>query len=302
MADVLTRAGCFVVIILMGYVLRKINFFKEGDFQVLSRIVIKITLTAAIITNFAGQTLDYSMFLMSAMGLIFGFLCMGLGYLVNGADGRESRAFAVLNTSGVNIGNFVLPFVSSFLGPVAVMSASLFDLGNSFICLGGAYSIASIVKEGSGRIRFKPILKALFSSIPLVTYLIMTVLCLLHIALPKPVTELAGIIGNANAFMAMLMIGVGFRLQGDRSQLGTVARILLVRYTLGAVLAALVYCLLPLPLAYRQAAAVLFMGPIASAAPAFTEQMKGDYGLSCAVNSVSILISIGAITGLLLII
>ena len=37
MLDVLTRAGCFIAIIIAGYVLRKVNFFKEGDFAVLSK-------------------------------------------------------------------------------------------------------------------------------------------------------------------------------------------------------------------------------------------------------------------------
>ena len=47
MLDVLTRAGCFIAIIIAGYVLRKVNFFKEGDFAVLSKITLKITLPAA---------------------------------------------------------------------------------------------------------------------------------------------------------------------------------------------------------------------------------------------------------------
>ena len=31
MLDVLTRAGCFIAIIVAGYVLRKVNFFKEKE-------------------------------------------------------------------------------------------------------------------------------------------------------------------------------------------------------------------------------------------------------------------------------
>ena len=47
---------------------------------------------------------------------------------------------------------------------------------------------------------------------------------LLHLSLPAPVVEFAGIVGNANAFMAMLMIGVGFHLNGDPSQIGDIGR------------------------------------------------------------------------------
>ena len=61
MWEILARAGCFIAIILMGVLLRRIGFFKREDFHLLSKIVIRITLPAAIITNFAGRELDYSL-------------------------------------------------------------------------------------------------------------------------------------------------------------------------------------------------------------------------------------------------
>ena len=54
----------------------------------------------------------------------------------------------MLNSCGYNIGNFTLPFIQSFLGPVGVITTSLFDTGNACICLGDAYSVASMVKDG----------------------------------------------------------------------------------------------------------------------------------------------------------
>ena len=47
---------------------------------------------------------------------------------------------------------------------------------------------------------------------------------------------------------------------------------------------------------------LLCFGPIASAVPSFTSDIKGDVGLSSAVNSFSIVISIFCIVGLLLVI
>ena len=44
MAEILIKAASFVAIIFMGYLLRKKGFFKEEDFHVLSKIVLKITL------------------------------------------------------------------------------------------------------------------------------------------------------------------------------------------------------------------------------------------------------------------
>ena len=55
MSEILTRAGSFVAIILLGYVLKRLGFFKQEDFTILSRITIRITLPAAIVTSFAGS-------------------------------------------------------------------------------------------------------------------------------------------------------------------------------------------------------------------------------------------------------
>lgn len=298
MLDVLTRAGCFIAIIVAGYVLRKVNFFKEGDFAVLSKITLKITLPAAFISNFSGKKLDPSMLSFTLMALGAGILYMILGYLINLGKSKEEKAFGVLNLPGYNIGNFTIPFVQSFLGPVGVITTSLFDAGNAFVCLGGAFGVASSIK-GTGKFSIKRVVKALSKSVAFLTCITMMILGMLGITLPAPVIELAGIVGGANAFIAMLMLGVGFKLSGDKSQIGTIAKILVVRYGVAFVLATVFYNL-PLEIEARTALMVLAFSPIGSAVPAFTEEMGGDAGLSAAVNSISIICSIVFMVSILL--
>ena len=291
MLDLLTRAGCFVAIIILGYFLRKIGVFKQEDFSVLSKIVIRVTLPAAIITSFNGKQIDPALLSIVALGFGAGVLYILLGFLTNRRSTKEKRAFEILNLPGYNIGCFTLPFVQSFLGSTGVIVTSLFDTGNAFICLGGAYGVASTVKDGTG-FDLKRILKSLCRSVPFVTYLVMTCLNLLHVNLPNPVVSLAEIVGNSNAFLAMFMIGVGFQLGGDKTQTGAIVKILSIRYGLATVLALAFYYLLPFSAEIRQALVILVFSPIGSAVPAFTEELKGDVGLSSAVNSISILISI----------
>ncbi len=297
MSGILVRAACFVAIIVLGVFLRGGGFFKKEDFHLLSRIVITITLPAAIITNFAGRELDYSLLVLILVGFLCGAVQMLTAYLLNRGRGRSGQAFAVLNTSGINIGNFVLPFAQGFLGPAGVMVVSLFDVGNAFTCLGGAYSMAEMILEKEKRFSLKPVLLALGKSVPLVTYVVMCLLSVFRISLPGPVVDLAGIIGNANAFLAMLMLGVGFRI--NVSRIMEVLRLLLPRYVVSIAMAALCYFLLPVPAVYRPALIIPFLGPVATAAPAFTARLKGDYELASAVNSFSILVSIVLITAAL---
>jgi hypothetical protein len=89
------------------------------------------------------------------------------------------------------------------------------------------------------------------------------------------------------------MIGVGFKLTlADRGQLSKILRILGVRYGLGAVFALIFYFVLPFDIQVRQALVILAFSPIGSAVPPFTAELGGDVGLSSAINSMAIVISI----------
>ena len=292
MLEILTRAGSFIAIIVLGFVLKKIGVFREEDFGVLSKICIRITLPAAIITSFAGKEIDPSLLVLLFLGIGCGVLYILLGFLLSLRSSREEKAFDILNLPGYNIGCFSMPFAQSFLGPMGVIATSLFDSGNAFICLGGAFGVASSVKDGKG-FDFRRIIRALSRSVPFVTYLLMVAMNLLRLPVPGMVIECASIIGGANSFMAMFMIGVGFKLTlGDRSQTRKIMKILLTRYGVGAVLAAVFYFLLPFDLQVRQALVILAFSPIGSAVPPFTAELGGDAGLSSAINSMSIVISI----------
>lgn len=291
MTGVLVKAGSFVAIILLGYVLRKINFFKDGDFQVLSKIVLKVSLPAALVSSLANKEIDPSLLFISLLGLGSGVLYIVIMYFLNLKASRDQMAFDVLNTPGYNIGNFTLPFVQSFLGPVGVLTVSIFDVGNAFVCLGGAFGVASIIKSG-GKFDVGKICDKLIRSVPFDAYVIMLILGLLKIRVPEAVTSLASIMGGGNAFLAMLMIGVGFNLSGDKTQFRHIAKVISVRYGVAILLAFVFFNFLPLDLEYRQALAVLVFSPIGSAGPAFTAELKGDFGLASAINSVSIIISV----------
>lgn len=299
MQEILTRAGCFVAIIILGFVLCRMGVLKrEEAFPVLSTIVIKITLPAAIITSFAGREIDPTMLLLVVLGFACGIVLILLGFLLNLRSGAPKRAFEILNLPSYNIGNFTMPFAQSFLGPTGVIVTSLFDTGNAMITLGTALGVAKSVKEGSG-FSVRRIVRALSRSVPFLTYIVMMILCLLHLSPPGIVMSVAQTIAGGNAFLAMLMIGVGFRLEANREQLGQVARVVGIRYIVAIVLAALFYFCLPFALEVRQTLVILVFSPLGSVVPAFTGELGEDVGLSAAINSVSILLSIATIVVLL---
>lgn len=301
MLDILLRAGSFIAIIVMGYLLKRIGFFKQEDFTVLSKIVIRITLPCAIVTSFAGKTIDPALLSLTFIAIGCGITYISVAYLINRNHSREQQSFEMLNLPGYNIGTFVIPFAQSFLGSLGVIAVSLFDTGNAVICLGGAYSVAAMVKDGNG-FSLKRVVSALVRSVPFMTYMIMLLVNLFRLRVPGFVLSVAGIGTNANAFMAMLMIGVGFKLElSDKKQVGTIVKLLSIRYGLATVFSLIFYFLLPFALEVRQALVILAFSPIGSAVPGFTEQLKGDVGLSSALNSFAMVISISITVVLLLV-
>lgn len=291
MQKILIQSACYIAIIALGFLLRRLGFFKAEDFTVLSKIAIRITLPASIVVSFSEHTFDTSLLAITLISLGCGMLYMLLGYLLSLHGTKEKKAFSLLNLTGYNIGNFTMPFTRDFLGPIGAITTSLFDTGNACICLGGAYGVAASIQDGKG-FSLKTLAKKLLTSVPFLCYVLMTTLNLAKIQLPSPVISWARIMGNANAFVAMLMIGVGFKLTGGRQQAGYIVKHLLIRYSVAAVLALVFYFLLPFQLEVRQALVILAFSPIASAAPAFTGELKSDVGLSSALNSISILCSI----------
>lgn len=300
MLDILTKAGCYVAIIILGYVLRKKNFLPQETFGILAKISLSITLPAAIIANTSGKSIHFSLLTIALLGVGGGLIKMLVISLVRRKGTKEEKAFRVMNVAGYNIGNFAMPFTQSFLGPVGILACSLFDIGNAFIALGGGYGIASTVKEGKG-FSLGKVLMAPLKSVAFLTYVTMAVLNLCSLTLPKPVISLAEIIGSANAFLAMLMIGVGFKLSPDRKQLGKVLEVLGVRYAVAAVLAVVFYFCLPFQIEIRQTLVLLAFSPIGSAVPAYTAKLGGDTGLSSAINSISIICSIVFMVTLLIV-
>lgn len=300
--DVLMRALAFVAIIAMGYGLKRMGFFQAKDFYLLSKIVIKITLPSAIIANFSKISMESSMLILCVFGLACNGLLLVVAYCMNLKKPGNQKAFDMLNLTGYNIGNFTMPFVQSFLGPIGFAATSLFDAGNSVMCTGITFSLASAVNGGEEKSSVKTILRTLVSSVPFDAYVIMTILAALHLRLPKVVILFAETAGNANAFLALLMIGIGFEIHMDKEKIAEILKILIVRYGIGLAFSLGFFFLLPFSLEIRQALALVVLGPVSSVSPAFTGKLGGDVELSSAINSLTIVVSIVAITGALILI
>lgn len=291
MIDVFTKSIIYLLIIIVGYVLKRLHFFSPTDFTLIARIVCNITIPCAIITSFADFDFELSLLWFIFIGVLSNLLLIFLGFLISLRKESEHKAFFMLNMSGFNFGSFSLPYIQSFFSSTAVVAACLVDMGNSFFCTGGSYAIAAAVMDKREKGRMKTFIKRIFSSLPVDVYLVMTLLSILGISPPTFVLTFADTVGSANAFLAMLMIGMSLSLQIKKRRVWDITKILFVRFASMGVLALLLWLLLPLESELKMAIVLVLLSPLTSLNPAYTEQLAGDTALSGQVTSLSILIS-----------
>ncbi|TCD54947.1 hypothetical protein EJ419_00700 [Alloscardovia theropitheci] len=313
MLNVLLNAMSFVMIICIGYTLRRLKFLPESSSAVLKKILINLTLPSAIIVNFAKNSLSSGsiMLLLAAIGLAANIIMIILAMILTRRSSTQRQALYMLCMPSMNIGAFCIPFVQSFLPALGTVTACMFDVGNSIACTGGTYAFTSQYVSAKahtakstnllGGFNTKDFIHRLLTSTPLMTYCFMFTLTVCGLHLPHSLITLISPISQANIFIAMLMIGTMIRIDFRREYIYDILTIVGLRHIFSIILAAFCYFVLPWELVIRQALVVVAFAPLSVIAPAYTGLCGGDEGKASTINSITLILSIIEITIFLLI-
>ena len=292
--DYIFKPMSYVLVIMLGYLLKRAGFFGKDDHRLMGKIMVNITLPCTIIQAFDGFERDAKMFIIVGIGFICAFMPILLMYLTTGRVEKRLRAYRMLNIGGYNIGCFSLPLVQAFFGNTGVVAACMFDTGNAIMMTGGAYAMTSTLLRTGGEERESvgDVLLKFVKSLPFDAYMVMILFAALGVKIPSVVFTLTRPAGQANAFVAMLMIGMMFEPAGDRALLRETARELVWRYLFAAASAALVFFCTPFELVVRQTLCIVCFAPLSSLAPIYTDRCHSDTALASFTNSVSIAVSL----------
>ena len=305
MTGILLKAAAFVFIILIGMIFRKMHLVGPEAGDALMQLMLNFTLPCALVTSFARiASISTTLLLLTVLGIGSNILMILVGGIASRGRKGGDRAMYMLCCSAYNIGAFCLPFVQDFLPAMGVAAACMFDAGNSIMCTGGTYAFASeYTAEAANKhgLDVRMVFKRLSKSVAFLVYVAMFILTCLNLHLPEGVLTILTPASNANACMAMLMIGVTFHLELKREYLGDIVKMIVLRQIWAVILAAFCYFVLPFDLVIRQALVIVAFGPMSAISPAFTSMCNGDEGKASAANSLTIILSIVEITLVLII-
>lgn len=238
----------FIIIILLialGYLLKRINFIKSADSQVLSTLVLNVTLPSLVIVNLNSANLDLSFSILPIMMLIYGILAKVIMVALFRKYDNHVKGSVGMMAASLNIGLFAYPLVETIWPENGMIYFGMADIGGAIIMFGVTYFVGSYYSEGSDQFNFKFLGKKLISSVPLVTYIVMFILNIANIHLPKASIDFFTIISKANMPLSMILLGIMLSFRIEKQFLPIAVKYLIVHYGLGCIAGLLVHFFLP---------------------------------------------------------
>ena len=208
---VIEKIFIYVCILIIGYIGKRIGVFKKEHTKFLLSIICYITLPASIINGFQGVVITPILFVGLLVGLFVNTLLLVLGIVLGKNKPIEEKIIYIFSVNCFNIGNFAIPFLTGLISADGFALICIFDISVALMCYGVNVAIASSFVGNNGTIKIKDVCKKIFTSPVFITYVLLIILNLANIKLPNLVLNLTQVIGNSNAFISMLCIGILFK-------------------------------------------------------------------------------------------
>lgn len=238
----------FVMIILLialGYFLKRINYLKATDSQVLSTLVLNVTLPSLVIVNLNSADLNMSFSILPIMMIVYSIVAKIIVIWFFRKYSNQMRGSVGMMTGSMNIGLFAYPLVNAIWPEKGMVYFGMADIGGAMIMFGLTYFVGSYFSEGEDQFNFKFLGKKLIQSVPLVTYIVMFTLNMSNIHIWKPAIDFFSILSKANMPLSMILLGVMLSFSIDREYLPVTIKYLCLHYGLAIVAGTLVHFFLP---------------------------------------------------------
>jgi predicted permease len=281
-----------IIIILLGYLLKKMNIITEKDGDSLSKVVFNITLPAVVIDAFSDFELDFSLIYLLLINIVFNLAMTVVAYMFFKKEERRIRGMLTMPLLGFNVGVFAYPLVEAIWGKEALKYFGMFDMGNAFIVFGVLYIIAAFYSTGRDTVKPKDITLKILRSIPFMTYILTLLLNTLGLNYPTLVLDIAGMISRANMPLSLLLLGIFLSFSFEKQHVKNMAKVLCIKYGAGLLVGILLYYTLPFEPFFRFSVLTGLILPASLSIVPYSVQLGYDTNFIGTVSNLTIVISI----------
>ena len=280
-----------ILIISLGYILKRGNIIKEKDGEGLSRIIFNLTLPSIIIVTFSDITLESSLFLLIFIGFLYGVLIGFFGLFVFRKKQRNIKGMLGMMVPGLNIGLFAYPLVEAIFGKEGITYFGMLDVGNAFIVFGLSYLIGSFYSKEDVKLDFKTVVTKMSKSIPIMTYIIVVIINLIGLTLPSVIVDVADIISGANMPLSLLLLGIYLNFSFEKSYVKLMLQYLGLRYGVGLLLGVLCFFVFPFDEMFKYTVLLGFLLPTSMSVLPYSVEFEYNQKFVGTLSNLTIIIS-----------
>ncbi|HGO3138716.1 TPA: AEC family transporter [Staphylococcus aureus] len=195
-----------ILLIALGYFLKRINFIKATDSQVIATLVLNVTLPSLVIVNLNSAELKLSFSILPILMIIYGIVAKMIAVWFFRKYDNHMRGSVGMMTGAMNIGLFAYPLIEVIWPKTGLIYFVMADIGGAFV---------------------------------------MFILNISHIHLPHVAIDFFSILSHANMPLSMILLGVMLNFTLERKYIPATIKYLCLHYGLALVAGLLVYVLLP---------------------------------------------------------
>jgi len=297
-----------ILIVAIGYFVKRLKILKETDGETIAKIIFNVTLPAVILKFTTTIQFELSLVILPFISIAFGIIMALLGIVIFRNHPIHIKGAMIMTMVGFNVANFFFPLVEGIWGQEGMQYIALVDAGNAFTIFVLCYILSTIFspknQEDAVKINTKFVLNRLIRSAPLLSYIVAIVINLSGIVIPSFFSDLIDIIARANTALALLLLGIFLHLKFGKSEWISIIKVLAIRYSIGLLVGLSLFFLLPPSIfnpLFRIIICLSLILPVGLAVIPFSVENGYDQKLVTMVVNLTIIISFGLIWVLILV-
>ena len=298
MADVNYFFFLSLIIIALGYAIKRLNIITEENGKIVAKVIFNVTLPAVILNVMSTIEFSLPLILLPLTNVIFGLGMFAIGLILFKNRPRKIKGLVLMTLIGFNVAHFSFPLVEGIWGASGMQYIAFVDLGNAFTIFVVCYLVGSVFSSNINAdqitIEVKQIAKRLLKSAPLLSYILALVLNFSGIILPLFFTDLISILARANTALSLLLLGIYLNFKFEKAEWNIILKVLFVRYSLGLCIGISLFFFLPFEQfnhLFRIILAISLILPVGLAVIPFSVEFEFDQKLTSIIVNLTIVIS-----------
>ena len=282
-------------IIVIGFILKKLNIIAEEHGKVIAKIVFNVTLPAIVLRVMSTLEFNMSLILIPLIMILFSLGVLVFTLILFRKAPRERKGLILMTVIGFNVVHLAFPLVEGIWGAEGFMYIALVDAGNAIIIFLICYLIGAIYSpkidsEGID-VNYKYIGKKLLKSTPLIAYIIGLSINFSGATIPDFAMDILIILGRANTALTLLLLGIYLNFKFEKAEWGVIIKVLVIRYSIGLTVGLILFFYLPFNHVYRMIILIALILPVGLSVIPFSVEFDYNERLINMMVTLTIIIS-----------